>query len=595
MPAHAFKNLLLFLLLTTALSGCDKFTAQTEDGSADEKAAMFEASPSYQENTASGNYLAARFALSTNDLSRANQYFEHALDAGKKDEAPLLMERALPSAIGAGDFRAALALAKNVDTKESTATAQLALTVLLADAFAHGKAEKVNKLLPDLREDGFGKLIKPLAETWALVLDGKPEKASARLDALAVQYPSIKSFAMTHKAMILSQQKDEKKAESAFDDVLGQDASLRTVWLAGRYYESRNQVEKARKIYKDIAEKLPETTLPKIALRRLDQGEIDHNTGSVIDAKRGMAAALYDISSILMQEGSSRLAVLYAQLSDHLASDDVFTKVLLGNIFIDLGQYDEAAQYFNSIDPKEDLHILARFRLADIAEAQGDDAAAEKNLEQLTEDPLLKRQALTQLGDLFRRQENFEKAVSYYSHIIGDLGKPSAQDWPLFYARAMCYERLDKWNFAEADLQEALHLSPHQPEVLNYLAYSWADHGLKLEESLAMLQKALSGAPNDPYIIDSVGWALFKSGRYEEAVPYLEAAVQELPEDPTINDHLGDIYWRVGRRLEANFQWTRALRQSEKGDRSLVEELRAKLEEGLPHISEKTSVVSTKE
>ena len=102
-------------------------------------------------------------------------------------------------------------------------------------------------------------------------------------------------------------------------------------------------------------------------------------------------------------------------------------------------------------------------------------------------------------------------------------------------------------------------LSPNQPQVLNYLGYSWVDRGQQLPEALSLLEKARALSPFDGYIVDSVGWAYYRLGRYADAAEALEQAVQLVPGDPTINAHLGDAYWRVGRKLEARFQWDHAL------------------------------------
>ena len=95
-----------------------------------------------------------------------------------------------------------------------------------------------------------------------------------------------------------------------------------------------------------------------------------------------------------------------------------------------------------------------------------------------------------------------------------------------------------------------------------------------------MIEKAVAAAPNDGYIVDSLGWAFYRLGRYEEAVEALERAVQLRPNDPEINDHLGDAYWRTGRRLEARFQWTiAAYVDDEDGD--VRERVKPKLANGL--------------
>ena len=107
-------------------------------------------------------------------------------------------------------------------------------------------------------------------------------------------------------------------------------------------------------------------------------------------------------------------------------------------------------------------------------------------------------------------------------------------------------------------MKKALELFPDQPLVLNYLGYSWVDQGVHLDEGMDMIRRAVEQRPDDGYIVDSLGWAYFRTGNYDEAVKNLERAVELKPEDPTINDHLGDAYWRVGRTLEAHFQWSQA-------------------------------------
>ncbi len=121
-------------------------------------------------------------------------------------------------------------------------------------------------------------------------------------------------------------------------------------------------------------------------------------------------------------------------------------------------------------------------------------------------------------------------------------------------------------------------MGPNNPYVLNYLGYAWADQGVNLQESLAMIQKAVELKPTDGYITDSLGWVLYKQKDYPRAVSVLERAVELLPYDPTINDHLGDAYWQVGRRLEARFQWERAKNHSE--DQKQIETIKEKLISG---------------
>ena len=150
----------------------------------------------------------------------------------------------------------------------------------------------------------------------------------------------------------------------------------------------------------------------------------------------------------------------------------------------------------------------------------------------------------------------------------------------MFYFRGICYERSQQWPLAETDIKKALQLYPDQPLVLNYLGYSWVDKGVHLDQGMDMIRKAVEQRPDDGYIVDSLGWAYFRTGNYDEAVKNLERAVELKPEDPTINDHLGDAYWRVGRTLEAHFQWSQA--KDLKPEPEDLPKIEAKLKDGLP-------------
>ena len=140
-------------------------------------------------------------------------------------------------------------------------------------------------------------------------------------------------------------------------------------------------------------------------------------------------------------------------------------------------------------------------------------------------------------------------------------------------------ERAKDWDRAERDLVFAIDLNPDYAHLLNYLGYSWIDRGENLAEGEELINRAVSLEPNDGYIVDSLGWAYYRTGRMEEAVDALERAVVLRPEDTVINDHLGDAYWMVGRRTEARYQWIRAQRTAEEEDLLLA--IEEKLANGL--------------
>lgn len=535
----------------------------------------------------SGNYLAARFAVGADDLKSAAYYYDRSIKL-TKDKEPLI-ERGLPAAIGAGNFNDALRLAKLMDLEKPNLSNQLGVLMMIVDGFKQNDPAKIAELLPKVRDDGFGRLLSPLLEAWTSTMQSKNDEAIERLQRMETEYPTVKPLASVQKALIYEVQKDNNNAEIFYLKSFDENVSLRSAWMVGQFYERNGDTAKAVAVYKKMIDKIPEAPLPIIALVRIqkDGPDQDEPAKTIQD---GVASALYDVASVLYQESSPRMAILYAQMAHYLAPKDPFINLLLGDIFAVSKIRQTAEGFYNEVDNSSDLAVLAKFRLVALYESEGKINRAMKLLDDMTANPIVKRQALTEIADIYRRQEEFSKAVPYYSQVIDMIKAPVESDWPIYYARAISLERDKQWQDAEADLQQALKLSPNQPEVLNYLAYTWADHGKNLDKALDMLMRALEGAQQDPYITDSVGWALYRLERYEDSVAYFEAAVQGLPDDATVNDHLGDAYWKVGRRLEAQFQWKRALKATSAKDAEARETIRKKLARGLPDAEVKVKV-----
>ena len=193
------------------------------------------------------------------------------------------------------------------------------------------------------------------------------------------------------------------------------------------------------------------------------------------------------------------------------------------------------------------------------------------------------------MGDVLRDQNNYSDAIPSYDRALELVPEDSRRRWFIHYARAIAHERLDHWELAEADFRAALELNPDQPQVLNYLGYSMVEKQINLDEALEMIERAVAARPDSGFIVDSLGWVLFRLGRYSEAVEHMETAVALMPVDPVVNDHLGDVYWSVGRTREAEFQWSRALSFVDPEDtdgEADPDRIRRKLESGLDAVLE---------
>ncbi len=162
-----------------------------------------------------------------------------------------------------------------------------------------------------------------------------------------------------------------------------------------------------------------------------------------------------------------------------------------------------------------------------------------------------------------KNNDQYKNSIKFYTEIIKKIDKQHPLYPKVMDGRGVAFERLGEWDKAERDLLLSLNADPDQAYVINYLAYSWIEQGIKIEKALEMLKKANDLKSNDPYIIDSLGWALFKLKKYEDAKYYLQSAVKLMPADPVVNDHYGDVLWMNGDKIQARYYWNYVLNLKE--------------------------------
>jgi tetratricopeptide (TPR) repeat protein len=184
------------------------------------------------------------------------------------------------------------------------------------------------------------------------------------------------------------------------------------------------------------------------------------------------------------------------------------------------------------------------------------------------------------MANIYKRNDEFEKSIKYYSLVLEKLNKKSDFYADVLHKRGAAHERLGDNNNSDKDLLESLSIKPDEPYVLNYLGYSWLERGYKIQEAINMLDKAYNKKKNDPYIIDSVGWGYYLIGNFVNAEIFLRKAIQLMPNDPIVNDHYGDVLWKLNRKIEAKYYWQSAI-NSEKSENEMKTIISKKLLKGL--------------
>lgn len=499
-----------------------------------------------------GPYLAARQASVSADFANAATYYTQALvlDPGN----PVLLENAMLAQIGLGAVDRALPVARIL--QQTGSPSQIADLILLADQLKRKAYDEVAADFAKGRD--LGPLLTGLVQAWADLGRGDTAQALAGFDTVA-KGAGLTSFAMYHKALALAAAGDFEGADHILSGKAAGPITLHRRGIVAQA-EVLSQLERNTDAIAliDAAYDVELDPGMKRLRDRLAAGEL-LPFDIARDATEGQAEAFLSLAAALNGDAEDEITLIYARIADYLRPDNADAILLAGDILISQQQYDLATLAYNRISGDSPDFVQAELGRADALSRAGKADAALEVMQQLAKSNADAPLVLVTLGDMLRKHERYGDAVGAYDQAITLLGEPRPTHWVVYYTRGIAHERTDNMDLAEADMRLALKLNPDQPQVLNYLGYSFVDAGRNLDEALAMIEKAVAAEPDDGYIVDSLAWALYRLGRTAEAVEPMERAVELEPVDPILNDHLGDVYWAVGRKLEAEFQWHRAL------------------------------------
>jgi len=525
-----------------------------------------------------GAFLAAREAGARNDYAAAVPFLERMLQTDPEN-AQVLESLTVSHLVLAQHDRAAERAAQLIELAPGNHAAALAL---LADAFARRDYDAALELLDSGAQTL--PLIDGLGVAWAHMGQGRMTEALEALEEVAAQ-DGMMAFAQYCRALALALVGDVETAASVMEDerfdVLG--ALSRRGMIA--YAQVLGQLERFDDALELIDDVFNGVDDPVIQEMREAYGEGRTLPFSLIsDPAEGMAE-VFAVMASAMQSGRSRHdALLYARGAEWINPDLTDATLLIGQLFEDMEQPELAAETYGRIPEDDVFGMAAAMGQAQVLETLGqlDDAIA--ILEDLVEQNPDSIAAAQVLGDFLRRDGRFGAAAEAYDQALARMDDRGVEpDWRVYFSRAVSHEREGQWDQAEEDFRAALAIDSDQPTVLNYLGYSLVERQEKLDEALDMIERAVEGEPDSGYIVDSLGWALYRMGRYDDAVPHMERAVELMPTDPILNDHLGDVYWAVGREREARFQWRRALSYGPHDDLDM-DRVRRKLEVGLDDV-----------
>jgi len=513
-----------------------------------------------------GMFLAGESALNSGKSSDAARFFDQArLETGDA----LITERAFTSALLAGDIQKAAALAPTGDDA-TEASKRLGKLVVAVEALAEGRGKDAKLLLANdsiaFPHKSAAALLAPWAAAEAGDVEGSLVRPQVRGDRL-VDY-----FGQLGQATLFERAKRYDEAETDFKATVQVPTPTEMGVLAyGGFLERRGRKLDALALYDAQLTREPDSIAVKAAKARAEAGKPPPPMPTL---KQGAAEALIAPSATMIAAKQTQLALAYLRLVIRLDPERDEAWVMIGDLMQGAGDTEAARLAYGHPKPGSPEFSTAQAKLAWTYQIADDKETALKLARAAAASG--GQDARVTLADLLRSNEQYAEAAQVLTGLIAEQKTP---DWRLLYSRGVAYERLNRWPEAQADLQAALKLRPDEPELLNYLGYSWIDRGEHLAEARKMIEKAVAADPRSGAMVDSLGWAFYRMGDYKQAVEKLEQAVELEAGDPEINNHLGDAYWKVGRKDEAQFQWRRVL--TLKPDAKIKASAEAKLASGL--------------
>lgn len=528
----------------------------------------------------SGSYLASRVAIDDNDDAAAVQFLERAVSLDPENQKLLLDYFAALVSNGRVEDAADLIS----DNPDLAGKLNLAGHVVAADEMRQRSWKKATAALGNVAGVDLDKTLREITLAWIAAGQRNHEEALVRIKDLTGPewIQAMKSY---HSGLIAAAAGNDDAAMEHFQAIIDKrsiisvltETYIRAIEAMVRNRSKVGDLEKARSTL-DFGLSLLPNHSPFIDLEeKLDNEAVLADL--ISSPQQGAAELFYNIASAIQRDGSSDVAKAYLQVANHLAPKSDVIKVGLAELYLRQGYYDRSNGFYEQITPESPFFRISRLEKASNFARLERKEEAISELKTLIEQNPSDLSGYMTLGDIFAREKRYREAADTYDTAVAQLDQYLPFHWNLFFRRGIAYERLKEWDRAEPNFKQSLELAPNQPEVLNYLGYSWIDQGINLEEGMDMIRKAVELRPRSGFIVDSLGWAHYKIGQYEDAVRELERAVQLMPQDPTINDHLGDAYWKVGRKLEATFQWKIALAAKTPPDNP--EAIERKLAEGL--------------
>ena len=487
------------------------------------------------------------------------------------------LERFVMSLVFEGKVAKAINVIKSNQKKENSDFFE-AYILLALDSLKKNNVNKATEILSEaperLQKDRFDSIILNLLKQYFDVFNYKKIQKGNQ------NFGDLSSITETFQRCYLN----DKNTGSSFSNLINNNQAdySRYIYFYLTYLIDKNEKEKA-KLITDKLNYINTTLLLSQGKSWIERNEFKEfsKVFSCDNHNDIVGEFLFLISNLYSSQNEFEKSNFYLNLSTYLNPKFVFNlSLVVENLYLNKN-YEKSKTILKNFDKNQDFYYW--YRVKKEAQIISKTSNKKEALNYITfkfdkiKNP--NNKFIFDIANFYKNSNEYELAIKYYTLIINSLDDENKVKANLLYRRGGSFERLKDYTSADRDLQHSLKINPNDAYVLNYLAYSWLERDYKINEAIEMLEEAYSKKSDDPYIIDSIGWAYYLIDDFNKAENFLIRAVQLMPDDPIVIDHYGDILWKLNRKIQARYFWLMVL-DMEDAEKKLKDNIENKLIDG---------------
>jgi len=505
------------------------------------------------------NYLSGSVSLQKNDSQKAYGFFENIENLGTYHSEFNL--KYVETLVNNGKIEEAYIFIKKLD-KSYQSLYPFNLILFVYD-FKKERYSKLKNYISLPKQSLSDPLLAELYQNLSLWADLSNKNIEELNQKIGTSNSSFKNVSLTQKILINLYLDNPKNIDLYFNEISNKKELGRYNYFYLSYYLEKNNKDKINDIINRNLEISSENLLFKQLF--LDSRE---NKFYKIDKfykrkniNHGLAELFYLFANFYQNYEQVQISNFYLNLSEYLNPNFESNKILKVENLIILNNLEQSEKEIKVIEKlgKEFYWYANLTRLRFLPNINSE---KQINLLEsfLKNNEFFASEKYFELANFVRVNKNYSKSIELYEKSIASKKDKKDGDWIYYYNLAISQERAGLWENAEKSFLQALKISPKQPEVLNYLAYSWLEKKINLDKAKEMLVEAVNISKGRGYILDSLGWAYFLLKDYDKAEEILQTAYEKEPSEAVIYDHYGDVLWTNGKEIQARYVWQNAIK-----------------------------------